>query len=323
MERIKYSNYIKSKLAALASEIELSGKLNLLDLHVQAENFYLNFFKELYGWNLENLNNIKHNVEAIDLIAHTPEKIIIQVSSICSKEKIEAALSKQSIKEYGGYRFKFISISKDADKLRKIDYKNPQGIIFSPADDIYDIASILRYILSLDIDRQKRIFEFIKKELGETDIARLDSNLAAVINILSKEKLDTSEQALTVDSFEIDRKISFNNLDAAKYIINDYGVYHNRLDKIYSEFDLSGENKSTSVLSKIRSEYIKNIQIKNDDDLFFAIIDNIQDIIVKSPNFKQIPEEELELCVNILVVDSFIRCKIYKNPNNYKYAASR
>lgn len=323
MNRIKYFNYIKGKLVALAANIDISGKLNVLDLHTHSENFYLNFFKELFGWNLENANKIKPNVEAIDLIADTPEKIVIQVSSICSKEKIESALNKQLIKDHNDYCFKFISISKDASELRKKDYKNPHSITFNPLNDIYDVRSILSYISSRDIDCIKKIYEFIKKELGdEIDINKLDSNLAAVINVLSKEKLDKIEQTPTVDDFEIDRKITSNNLDSAKYIINDYSVHHNRLDKIYSEFDKSGGNKSNSVLANIRMEYIKNIKVKNDDDLFFIIINNIQDKIIKSQNLEQITTEELELCVNILVVDAFIRCKIFKNPNNYKYATS-
>ena len=323
MNRIKYFDYIRRKLVALAAEIDISGKLNVLDLHAHSENFYLNFFKELFGWDLENANKVKSNVEAIDLIANTPEKIVIQVSSTCSKEKIESALNKQLIKDHNNYCFKFISISKDASELRKKDYKNPHGITFSPLNDIYDIASILKYISASDIDCQKKIYEFIKKELGdEVDINKLDSNLATVINILSKEKLEKIEQTPTVDSFEIERKITFNNLDSAKYIIDDYSIHHNRLDKIYSEFDTSGENKSNSVLSNIRTEYIKNIKVKNDDDLFFTIINNIQDKIIKSPNLEKIPTEEIELCVNILVVDAFIRCKIFKNPNNYKYVTS-
>jgi hypothetical protein len=35
-----------------------------------------------------------------------------------------------------------------------------------------------------------------------------------------------------------------------------------------------------------------------------------------------IPQEEMEMCVGILVVDAFIRCKIFKNPNNYNYATT-
>ena len=179
-------------------------------------------------------------------------------------------------------------------------------------------------ILNLDIDTQKKIYLFIKKELGqELDIEKLDSNLASIINILSKEDLDEDNQSITIDSFEIERKISFNNLITSKNIIGDYNIYHSRLDKIYSEFDVNGVNKSNSVLSTIRKEYIKNSGTQDEDKLFYDIIDNIQEKIIQSANFIKIPIDDLEFCVNILVVDAFIRCKIFKNPNNYNYVATR
>mgnify|MGYP001567465319 CR=1 FL=1 len=127
---------------------------------------------------------------------------------------------------------------------------------------------------------------------------------------------------MTVDSFEIERKIDFNHLVSAKNIINDYNVYYNRLDKIYSEFDTSGVNKSSSVLATIRREYTKNSKNKKDDELFYVIIDNVQGKVIQSANFNKIPIDELELCINILVVDAFIRCKIFENPKNYKYATT-
>ncbi|EGQ98798.1 hypothetical protein VCHE39_1684 [Vibrio cholerae HE39] len=51
----------------------------------------------LYGYELENLNKVLQNVEAIDLIDHK-NKIIIQVSSTCTKNKVESALEKEIIK---------------------------------------------------------------------------------------------------------------------------------------------------------------------------------------------------------------------------------
>lgn len=57
--RPRYFNYIVSKLSALATEIELRGKLNFLDLHLHSENFYLFFFNELFGWHLQNMNVFK------------------------------------------------------------------------------------------------------------------------------------------------------------------------------------------------------------------------------------------------------------------------
>ena len=37
-----------------------------------------------------------------------------------------------------------------------------------------------------------------------------------------------------------------------------------------------------------------------------------------SNNYAEIPYEELEICVEIIVVDAFIRCKIFENPEGYR-----
>lgn len=320
MNRAQYFDYIEERLNTLATRIHSRGKLNILGLHVHSEDFYLHFFNKLYGWNLANLNNESQNVEAIDLVDNS-SKIIVQVSATSTKEKIESTLQKDMLKTYNKYNFKFISISKDASALRKRTYANPHGVTFVPLNDIYDTISILNYIKSLDIDKQKIIYQFIKNELGnEVDIVKLDSNLAMVIDILSKEDWDIQDSLDSIDSFEIERKISFNNLGTVKDIIDDYKVHYNRVDKIYSEFDLMGNNKSSSVLGTIRKEYVKARNTVHDDDLFILVLDKIQEKTVQSANYKPIPIDELELCVNILVVDAFIRCKIFKNPKEYKYA---
>ncbi len=322
MKRALYFDYIEEKLNTLATRINSRGKLNILDLHVHSEDFYLHFLNKLYGWNLSNLNNKSQNVEAIDLVDDS-NKMIVQVSATSTKEKIESTLKKYILNSYNMYNFKFISISKDASALRKKTYTNPHSVTFIPSNDIYDTTTILNYIKSLDIDKQKIIYEFIKNELGdEVDIVKLDSNLAMVINILSKEDWDIQDSINSIDSFEIERKISFNNLSTVKYIIDDYKVHYNRVDKIYSEFDLMGINKSSSVLGTIRKEYINAINTVHDDDLFILVLEKVQEKTLQSANYKSIPIDELELCVNILVVDSFIRCKIFENPMEYKYASS-
>jgi hypothetical protein len=111
-------------------------------------------------------------------------------------------------------------------------------------------------------------------------------------------------------------------LDAAKVIIDDYIVHYGRVDRIYSQFDLLGNNKSQSVLSTIRQEYAKSRIKLNDGQLFFEVISKVQEKILNSSNYTSIPIDELELCVNILVVDAFIRCKIFENPNNYNYVTT-
>lgn len=322
MNRSLYFNYIEEKLTVLAYRINLRGKLNMLEFHGHSEDFYLCLLNKLYGWNLININVDSQNAEAIDLI-DSSNNVIVQVSATSSKQKIESTLEKDMIKHYNGSNFKFISISRDASDLRKLVYKNPHSVKFDPLSDIYDPMRILSYIRLLDIVNQKIIYQFIRDELGnEDDIVKLDSNLAMIINILSNEDWDIKESLDSINSFEIERKISFNNLSNSKYIIDDYKVHYNRVDKIYLEFDLMGNNKSSSVLGTIRKEYIKAMKTVHDDDLFDLVLEKIQEKTLQSINYRQIPIDELELCINILVVDSFIRCKIFENPMEYKYATT-
>ncbi len=237
--------------------------------------------------------------------------------------KSDRLLGKQILDNYRNYSFKFISISKEASELRNKTYKNPYSLKFTPSSDIFDIVSVLNDIMNKQSHQIKNIYEFIKCELGnEVDIVRLDSNLASVINILSKEIWDDTSKSDSVNSFEIDRKISFNKLTDSKGIIDEYCIYYKKIDEKYSEFDTSGRNKSISVLSTIRKEYLKLKNTENSDHVFLNVIEKVKNKILESPNFIQIPIDELELCVDILVVDAFIRCKIFENPQNYNYATT-
>ncbi|WP_298472455.1 ABC-three component system protein [uncultured Maribacter sp.] len=319
MNRSKYFEYIDEKIHTLAHRIQTKGKLNILNLHLHSENFYLHFFNLLYGYELINLNSSAQNVEAIDLIDHK-NKIIFQVSATCTKQKIESTLSKDIFKKYNGYNFKFISISIDATDLRTKTFSNPHSVGFNPKNDIFDIKTILNFILAENIKSQRELYEFIKDELGgEIDIVKLDSNLATIINILSLEKWDDTHIDDNSNSFEIERKIQFNELDDAKEVIEEFCIYYKKVDEKYTEFDLLGANKSNSVLNSIKKEYRKLKKTDNKDDIFFNTIENIKNKVLISNNLNNIPIDEIELCIDILVVDAFIRCKIFENPKDYKY----
>ncbi|MBU4261087.1 MAG: SMEK domain-containing protein [Proteobacteria bacterium] len=321
MSRPHHIDFITRKLSALYTEINLCGKLNFLDRHLHAETFYAYFFNELFGWQLQNMNIIKPNAEAIDLIDHK-NKIIAQVSATATKQKVESSLTKD-LSSYSGYTFKFISISKDAGALRGKSFANPHNLAFDPQNDIHDPASTLRHISGLHIDDLIRIATLIKKELvTEVDPVRLESNLAAIINILAKEDWNHNDPTVETIPFAIDHKIDHNKLDAARDIIDDYSAHHNRVARIYADYDREGNNKSLSVLAAIKRYYVTHRARLSDDDLFFRIIECVTASVQEGANFAPIPAEELELCVNILVVDAFIRCKIFKNPVGYGHATS-
>lgn len=321
LNRSLHFNYIEEKLNFLGYRIDARGKLNLLDMHVHSENFYLHFCNTLFGWQLENMNAIKQNAEAIDLIDHA-NKLVAQVSSTATRQKVESALSKD-LSAYSGYTFKFISISKDAAALRDKAFANPHNLAFDPQADIHDIPSLLRHIGALHVDEQKRIAAFLKKELGtEVDPVKLESNLATIINILAKEDLGSHDTPPETIPFEIDNKIDFNDLHDSRDLIGDYHVYCGKVDRIYTDYDREGSSKSWSVLEAIRSFCRTHSRQLSGDALFDKVIECVTERILESPNFTPIPVEELEPCVNILVVDAFIRCKIFKNPVGCAHAAA-
>ena len=320
MNRTRYYNYIEEKLNFLAYRIETRGKVNLLDLNIHSETFFAELFNILYDYNLVNLNCIKQNAEGIDLI-DTKNKIVIQVSATCTKEKIENSLNKGIYLFYKDYNFKFISISKEvSNKLRITEFENPYNLIFNSQEDILDSTTLLRYILNLEIDKQKILFEFIKKELGEEiNTVKVDSNLAEIINVLAKEDLDLKNTKINTTTFVIEDKINYNNLNGVRELINDYKIFNVKLDQKYAEFDREGINKSTSILQIIRRQYIKLRNEKKDsEEIFYGVVENIIKIIEESSNYRVLPFEELEMCVDILVVDAFMRCKIFENPEENK-----
>lgn len=320
MNRTNYFNYIEEKLSILSYRITERGKLNILDLHLHSETFFADFLNKLLGLNLVNMNILVQNIEAIDLI-DIDNQIIAQVSATCTKQKVESSLGKDIFEDYRGYRFKFISIAKDAANLRKEIFNNPNGVLFDPKKDVIDIGSLLNLVLSKSTGVQKEIYEFVKHELGcEIDIIKVESNLATLINILSSENLVKAIESPEINVFQIENKITFNDLESVRDDIDDYKIYYHKLDGIYSAFDKEGANKSFSVLQVIRKQYKTLINSEeNAENVFYSIIDALINLVINSKNYIEIPYEELELCVHILVVDAFIRCKIFKNPEGYNH----
>jgi hypothetical protein len=314
MNRQANFNFIEAKLSFLAFRIEVRGGLNILDLHLHSENFYQHLFNLLFGWELQNLNAEQKNAAGVDLVDPT-KRIIAQVSATATKQKIESALAK-NLSNYKDYAFKFISISKDATNLRNQTFSNPHHLRFVPAKDIFDIPSLLRIIGAMDFDQQRRVYEFLKKELkSEPDPEKVESNLTTIIKILSKEDWSQGTTRFETVEFDPEIKISYNQLNTAKVLIDDYKIHYPRIDKIYSDFDKQGVNKSISILNGIRTEYLAIGEKVSPDQCFFSIIEKVTQKILDSAIYLPIPDEELVLCVQIIVVDAFIRCKIFKNPS--------
>jgi hypothetical protein len=318
MKRERYINCIVKSLNSLVSDIESRGKLNLLDIHNHAEKFFAIILNIIYDYNLKSANIIKNNYKSVDLI-DDDKKIIVQVTSEATSKKIQNTLNEIDIK-FNGYKLLFIIIAKDIKNLSKKSYENKNKITFDPEIDIIGIDKINSLINAMvDIDNIEKIYDCVLKELVDTeDIFVQTSDLAQVINCISKISPVNEENSINILKYNIDEKIEFNNIVHMEETINKYKIYYNELDKIYDTFAKEGEPILTYILEKINKIY-KEILIrkeyKNSDDLFLQISENILKLIKNKSNLEKMSEEKLDRCIDIIVVDVFIRCMIFKNPN--------
>lgn len=323
MKSKEYFDLCINKLAVLAHEVELRNSVNILDLNIYCEDFFARLLNLLFGHTLTNMNATQQNAASIDLIDKT-NKVILQVSSTATQNKVQTALSHTTLKSYSGYNFRFVSISKDASDLKKKTFQNPNGLVFSAADDIIDLKTISALLLHKPPSKLQQIYSFLREELSQRDpLPPSETNIAALIKILGNEDLNPAAQNGVPIPFLIEDKIQFNNLDVASELIETYAIYQPRIDKLYASFDVVGKNRSTSVLGMFRATYLKLKKAgSKNDDLFFEIVESVMEMVKNSSNYSPIPAEELELCIQVLAVDAFMRCRIFKNPKDAKNVAT-
>lgn len=315
MELKRLTSIITSRLAYLSSEVRLSGSMNLLDSNVLLEDVFKEILNITYGLKLQNANLIKQNIKAIDLI-DCSSKTIIQVSSDNSKAKVQTSLDKIELPKYEGYTFKFVCISKGVSHLKKHHFNVPEGISFNAETDCYDDKRILRDVLAKDIDTIRNLASYLEKSiLPATADERRPSVITYVINRLADEPL--AEIAVNPDtkSFDLEPKIDFNSLKKWRDIISEYTVFSLLVDKIYRAYDEQGVNKSFAVLSSLHDLYLNLASELTGDALFDKLLESVYDIVNKDYECNEsLTREELQMNIKIVLVDAFVKCKIFKKP---------
>ena len=289
--------------------------MNLHDSNVLLEDVFKEILNITYGLELQNANLIKQNIKAIDLI-DCSTKTFIQVSSDNSKAKVQTSLDKIELPKYEGYTFKFVCISKGVSHLKKHHFNVPKGISFNAETDCYDDKRILRDVLAKDIDTIRKLASYLEKSiLPATADERRPSVITYVINRLADEPL--AEIAVNPDtkSFDLEPKIDFNSLKKWRDIISEYTVFSLLVDKIYRAYDEQGVNKSFAVLSSLHDLYLNLASELTGDALFDKLLESVYDIVNKDYEYNEsLTREELQVNIKIVLVDAFVKCKIFKKP---------
>lgn len=318
MNRNIYVTKIKTLIDILKVEIKDSGKLNLLDINVHVEDFFRDLLNLIYGWQLQDMNQRNLNAAGGDLW-YDDDKIVIQVSSTTTKDKIQSSIDKLSAEQFAGYRFKFLRIDGDVIKLRKESYNTHNDIVFNPSEDIIDISTLLKDITHLDIDCLRRVYELCGKEIVPLDTPKVtETDLAIVVKALATNVKDWLKERRPI-GFDIDKKIDFNHLEGKRRLINDYKLYIGKLNAVYGEFVDNATDYSFIILQTLSDMYSDYLGQFASNALFDKIVDNARELALKSKSAKDIPVDRVNVCINVIVVDAFIRCRIFEDPEGYSY----
>lgn len=121
-----------SLLSTINNELQVSGSLNLLSGAVTAEEAFRRILNSLFGWSLTNANQHTQNAAGYDLIDES-ERILIQVSTSCTRQKISSTLKSKIFAKFpeGDYRLKFLFVGRQDSSVKSKSFKSPDQIRFN------------------------------------------------------------------------------------------------------------------------------------------------------------------------------------------------
>ena len=292
---------IVSILEELRRDIEALGKLNLNDTSIHAEMAFLNVLNATYGWKLRNANKENVNMPAIDLI-DVENKLVVQVSATCSRQKVVGTLGKKSLKRYAsqGYHLKFMFVGKQTRGIKDGNYSNvPPGLVFEPHDDILLIEDLEREIeYEEDPAVQENILEVLRKETGKDfclDRSKIHGFLERQIAKLGARY--TPELSLDTDLGKRLYAVSMPQ-DLIDDVSEKATPIANKMSRILR--GLAASEEATSTFSPLLPEledicdHLRSIADCKSNDGFLSEIVSIQDFVTQQFINLVVPNKESE-----------------------------
>lgn len=153
---------------------------------------------------------------------------------------------------------------------------------------------------------------------------RRTSLLRLAIEAIADLELNDSDIPPDVESFNIEAKISYNDVKRNKFLIENYKVFYTKVNTIYRELESQGSFKRDKLLRNIyrlylraKGRYVSKLgdpleDIKNNSDNIIEDIENELLQLIKADG--DFYDEDIVYGLSIIMVDSFMRCKILEEP---------
>jgi hypothetical protein len=155
---------------------------------------------------------------------------------------------------------------------------------------------------------------------------RINSNpsmLINAINAISNISLVGIDKSESLNAYNPKVKLSYNQVKVNFSLIQEYKVYHEKINILYDELVAQGSIKKEKLLYNIEQLYFKikgkyvldseepiEIIRQNSDNIINDIFDELY-LQLENSNFFN---EDIILGIRLIMVDAFIRCKILEEP---------
>ncbi|TNE68187.1 HNH endonuclease [bacterium] len=206
-----------------------------------------------------------------------------------------------------------------SDKQRA-HYKNlillcPNHHIETNDPKVYNVKSLK----DMKREHESKILQLLS---GQNLIAKNPSLLNMVVNKLGNNLFTTEELIDPENAPDPENKIEYNNVVRYKPVMEEYKVYHGKLNKIYEEIEKQGSTKKEFVLRNINSIYLKEKgkfnsfeEIKQNADNIIENVENeLWELVVNNEGVEKLPIEAIKISILIVLVDAFMRCDILEEP---------
>ncbi|GAB3275552.1 hypothetical protein GCM10027297_10560 [Parahaliea aestuarii] len=180
-----------------------------------------------------------------------------------------------------------------------------------------------------DVDRfpVEKLLEMKRQHESNQMTRRLNQNPSMLANTISAiAGIDTNSkfEQESLNSFSVRDKIKHNSIKRNVSMIDEYKVYHQRLNTLYDELESQGSIKKESLLNNVRGTYtqvIGNIVMDSPNRLEIIqensdkIIDEVFEILYSKLAESEFWEEDIIFGLRLILVDAFMRCKILEEPS--------
>jgi len=237
MNRTSVIATINYYLTHLRTSVEHLNSLNLQDINVQAEMFYRDLLNLALGYELENINIVERNAQAIDL-GDEAARVAIQVTSTADLSKIRHTLHGFVKSDLRSRYDRLIVLVIGERKQHREPTLEADGFSISLTDDVWGMSELLMMIGALPLESLESVRDFLRANIRAAEPRESNEliTLTRLIEVLSAAHAELSAADNREDP-DPEHKIEQRFADHAAFLQEMYVQLHEIYGRLLRELN--------------------------------------------------------------------------------------